>query len=449
MTVAARINFGGHVAVVALVDDAGNAIGAGNPLAVNASITATATTTARATAAAPTYVEGDDSPISQTLDGKLRVAASVSATVSQHSTASAPSYSEGDDSPFSGNLTGDLRTIAKQGTAIWNVKLDQSNAGVTNVISASNFPAAVDVNAGAAGANTPRVVIATGGATPLPTGASTSANQTTANTSLSGINTDTTTLNTVLGTKADAKNSATDTTAITAMSVWKQISASIQAAAASLAGTLTVATHAVTQSGSWVIAAGSAIIGKVSIDQTTPGTTDSVSVATAQGAGAAIGAISGAAVITDANGTIQQYLRGLVKQWIAGTLVLGTGANAIGSITNSAFPAIARASKGKQNTTITSSTAETTIVTAGGSSVKLDLYGLVLTNISATASEVVIRDDTGGTILGSIMVPAGDTRGFMLGADSAIPQAVANKPWTAQCGTSVASMKITALYTIN
>jgi len=32
----------------------------------------------------------------------------------------------------------------------------------------------------------------------------------------------------------------------------------------------------------------------------------------------ALGIISGAAVVTDANGTIQQYLRGLVKLWIAG-----------------------------------------------------------------------------------------------------------------------------------
>ena len=61
-----------------------------------------------------------------------------------------------------------------------------------------------------------------------------------------------------------------------------------------------------------VFAAGTAILGKVGIDQTTPGTTDSVTVSTAQGAGAAIGTTSGAAVITDANGTIPQYLRGIV-----------------------------------------------------------------------------------------------------------------------------------------
>lgn len=78
--------------------------------------------------------------------------------------------------------------------------------------------------------------------------------------------------------------------------------------------------------------AGTALVGKVGIDQTTPGTTDSVSVATGQGAGATIGTTSGAAVITDANGTLQQYLRGLIKQWIAGTLVIGTGSNVIGAV---------------------------------------------------------------------------------------------------------------------
>lgn len=55
-----------------------------------------------------------------------------------------------------------------------------------------------------------------------------------------------------LGAKADAKSTATDVTPVTAMSVWKQISASVQS--------LVVGT---------VLAAGSAIIGKV--DHTTTG----------------------------------------------------------------------------------------------------------------------------------------------------------------------------------
>lgn len=50
---------------------------------------------------------------------------------------------------------------------------------------------------------------------------------------------------------------------------------------------------------------------------------------------AVLGATNGAAVITDADGSLQQYLRGLVKQWIAGTLVIGTGANVIGKVDHS------------------------------------------------------------------------------------------------------------------
>lgn len=68
------------------------------------------------------------------------------------------------------------------------------------------------------------------------------------------------------------------------------------------------------------IDAGTAIIGKVGIDQTTDGTTNAVNVKTSSGAGATIGATNGAAVVTDADGTLQQYLRGLIK------LFTGTGA---------------------------------------------------------------------------------------------------------------------------
>lgn len=75
--------------------------------------------------------------------------------------------------------------------------------------------------------------------------------------------------------------------------------------------------------------AGTNIIGKVGIDQTAPGTTDSVTVSTAQGAGDTIGAQSGSAVVTDVAGTIQGYLRGLVKLWIAG---LAAGSQIIGKV---------------------------------------------------------------------------------------------------------------------
>lgn len=97
-----------------------------------------------------------------------------------------------------------------------------------------------------------------------------------------------------------------------------------------------------------------------------------------------------------------------------------------------------------QITTITSSTAETTIVTADATYL-LDVYGLIITNTSATATKVTIKDATAGTTRMVFQVPATDTRGFMLPVDSGHKQAAVNNNWTATCGTSVADIVITAL----
>lgn len=104
-----------------------------------------------------------------------------------------------------------------------------------------------------------------------------------------------------------------------------------------------------------------------------------------------------------------------------------------------------RALKGRAAVTITSSTAETTVLAATASTFH-DAYGLVLTNTSATATKVTIRDATGAGTATVFEVPATDTRGFMLPLDSAIPQGAVNTVWTAQCGTSVASLEVTLLY---
>lgn len=101
--------------------------------------------------------------------------------------------------------------------------------------------------------------------------------------------------------------------------------------------------------------------------------------------------------------------------------------------------------KVQQQTTITSSTSETTVLTAGGASVFLDVYGVIVANTSATACDVAFKDATAGTTRFDIQVPAGETRGFMLNESGAHSQASANNNWTATCGTSVASIKITML----
>lgn len=101
-----------------------------------------------------------------------------------------------------------------------------------------------------------------------------------------------------------------------------------------------------------------------------------------------------------------------------------------------------------QTTTITSSTAETTIVTAAASTFH-DLYGLIISNTSVTDTDVEIRDATAGTLRGVFSVKAGTTAGFMLDAGSAWPQTAVNNNWTADCADSVASIYITALYVKN
>lgn len=163
------------------------------------------------------------------------------------------------DSPTTYTMLARLKSLLTNivlgaGSAIiGKVEIDQTTPGTTN---------GVVVNASA-----------------LPTGAATSAKQDTGNTSVASIDT-------------KFGEVQTSPTAYTLLARLKDLLTGI------------------------VLAAGSAIIGKVGIDQTTPGTTDSVSVATGQGAGATIGATGDAAVVTDTTGTLSGKIRGLVK-WVA------------------------------------------------------------------------------------------------------------------------------------
>lgn len=117
---------------------------------------------------------------------------------------------------------------------------------------------------------------------------------------------------------------------------------------------------------------------------------------------------------------------------------------------NGRFVAVgpARDQRSDATLTLTATTAETPLI-AGLAGTFIDVYGLILSNTSATASEIILRDATGAGTPRSFMVPAGETRGFMLASADAIKQGVAGNTWTAQCGTSISSMKIDALYVRN
>lgn len=219
--------------------------------------------------------------------------------------------------------------------------------------------------------------------------------------------------NVTLGAKADAKSAATDTTSITIMQVLKQVSASIQAAAASLAGTLTVASHAVTNAGTFAVQAAG----------------DTAAAATDAGNPVKIGGVGKTAnptAVTDGQ-RVNALFDKLGKQIVVGAI---------------------RDLKGVTQTQISNSTSETTIVAAVASTF-CDLYGLILANTGATTTKVTIKDATAGTTRAIIEVPTLETRGFMLPVDSAVPQAVVNNNWTATCASATTALEVTALFVKN
>lgn len=109
---------------------------------------------------------------------------------------------------------------------------------------------------------------------------------------------------------------------------------------------------------------------------------------------------------------------------------------------------VTRTNRSDQHTTITSSTGETTIVTADATHF-LDIYGLIVTNTSATGTKVSFRSATAGGVRFVLYIPPQDSRGYSYSPNGAIKQAAQNNNWTAQCGTSVADIDIEASYVLN
>ena len=98
--------------------------------------------------------------------------------------------------------------------------------------------------------------------------------------------------------------------------------------------------------------------------------------------------------------------------------------------------------------TLTGTTAETTLL-AQVASTFLDLYSIIASNSSGTATELTFRDTTSGSARFYIYCPAGDTRGFMLTESAAWKQATVNTNWTVQSSASITSIKIAAQFVKN
>lgn len=94
-----------------------------------------------------------------------------------------------------------------------------------------------------------------------------------------------------------------------------------------------------------------------------------------------------------------------------------------------------------QHTTITTSTSETTVLTAGAAGVFHDVTSIILTNTSATATTATIKDATAGTTRLVIEIPANDTRGVSF--SHPLIQAVAANNWTVTSDQSITSLEVT------
>lgn len=104
---------------------------------------------------------------------------------------------------------------------------------------------------------------------------------------------------------------------------------------------------------------------------------------------------------------------------------------------------------GTQTTTISASTSETTIVTAGGAGIFNDLVMLIVSNTSAaTNTRIDFRDATAGSILFSL-ISIGGAGPIGFAPATVIPQTTAANNWTAQCATSTTDIRVYAVYAKN
>ena len=87
------------------------------------------------------------------------------------------------------------------------------------------------------------------------------------------------------------------------------------------------------------------------------------------------------------------------------------------------------------------STAETSLLAAGGAGVFHDVTKLILTNTSSTAVRVDIRDVTAGTVLFGVFLAA-DGGGASLSFDVPLTQATADSAWTAQLSAAVTDVRV-------
>lgn len=442
-------------------------------------------TTAKSTAAAPTYVEGADSPISQDLAGNLRISGSFSASFAEATFNTSASVTSATTIVTKANTVGYYSAFVQiEGIGTSTVVCEVNNSGTWVVATVESVTTPGPLSA-----------ITTNGIYRVPTGA--------------------------LGFRV--RVSVYDGSATVACNLWMRAfpistpvggvpvtnvgTFAVQAAqsgtwtvgisAAQTIATTNAGTFAVqaAQSGAWNIGN---ITGTVSLPTGAATSALQTTVNTTLGspfqAGGSIGNTSfGATQATAANLNATVVGTGTFAcqatqagTWNIGTVTTLTGITPAFGATASPVP-VSAGYQGYRGTTanptavtdgqmvgatadkigrvvsvighvraltattpvlvLTATTTETSLIAAGGAGVFNDIYWIKFTNTSATGTEVELRDVSAGTVIDSFYVPPTDTRGITV----PVPyiQTTANSAWTVKCITSISSLKVSAGYVKN
>ena len=146
-----------------------------------------------------------------------------------------------------------------------------------------------------------------------------------------------------------------------------------------------------------------------------------------------LGANSGAAVVTDANGTLQQYLRGLVKIFIT------AGSAFVSSLV------APNANEVRGQSGAVTGTTSTQIIAAQGAGQKIYLTTIIVTNSHATVGTLVtIQDDAGSPIVLCSGYAAALGGGFVATFPTP-PSTTANQKLMVICGTTGANVYASAV----
>lgn len=166
--------------------------------------------------------------------------------------------------------------------------------------------------------------------------------------------------------------------------------------------------------GNPILGAGSALIGKTGIDQTTPGTTNAVSLAQIGTTAVVTGGVNGSQGIgghTANNATQAGNPLYMGATAVSAEPTLSTNGQNAGLLTDLAHKLIVMPYANKENfisgSATTTGTSDTSVIASAGAGLKNYVTGLSVWNSGATTATITLKNGSGGSTIWTTIAPAG------------------------------------------